>query len=168
MPKITTKITEDVVSEVAGADVILLVRALKDKKNVSEFALAKMIKIEVNETRNMLYRLFNNNLVTFIRKKDKLKGWYIYYWTFNPKRIKYLMADLKKKKLERLKERLEREKSNHFFICKNRCIRLDFEQAMDFSFKCPECSEIMNQEENTKVISQIEKDITSLSKEMKA
>jgi transcription initiation factor IIE alpha subunit len=76
--KITKKVIEDVVSQVAGSDVISLVDALKDKKNISEFKLAEMIDMEVNVTRNMLYRLFNANLVTFIRKKiNKKVGTYI-------------------------------------------------------------------------------------------
>jgi transcription initiation factor TFIIE subunit alpha len=162
--KITNKLIEGVVTQVVGGDAIPLVKALKNKKNVSEFNLATMVKREVNEVRNMLYRLFNVNLVTFIRKKDKVKGWYIYYWTFNPKHIKYLVSDLKKKRLEHLKERLERERLNHFFSCSNRCIRLNFEQAMDFEFKCPECGEIMNQEENEDVIKGITKEITKLEK----
>ena len=81
---------ETVVGDVVGADVISLVRSLKNKKNVSEFKIAETLKQEVNITRNMLYRLYDANLVTFIRKKDKVKGWYIYYWTFNPKHIGFL------------------------------------------------------------------------------
>ena len=152
---------------VAGADVVQLVRVLKDKKNVSEFKLADCIDHEVNATRNMLYRLYDANLVSFIRKKDKKKGWYIYYWTFNTKRVKYLIEELKKKRLERLKDRLEREKSSHFFICSSKCMRLDFEQATGFNFKCPECGSLMNQEDNKEKIDEIEKEMTQLKKENK-
>jgi transcription initiation factor TFIIE subunit alpha len=164
--KLTKNLIDDVVSQVAGADVIPLVNALKNQKNVSEFKLAQDIHQEVNETRNMLYRLFNSNLVTFIRKKDKQKGWYIYYWTFNPKRVFYLVTDLKKKKLEKLKERLDREVGNHFFTCGNNCMRLDFEQSMNFEFKCPECNEIMNQEDNLKLIKEIQQGIKKLEDEL--
>ena len=100
--KLTNKIVEDVVTEVAGEDVVPLVKNLKNKKNVSEFKLAENIKKEVNEIRNMLYRLYDANLVSFIRRKDKKKGWYLYYWTFNLKRIKYLVKDLKKKRTVRI------------------------------------------------------------------
>ncbi len=165
--KITNKIIEDVSTEVAGEDVVPLVKNLKNKKNVSEFKLAENIKKEVNEVRNMLYRLYDANLVSFIRRKDKKKGWYIYYWTFNLKRVKYLIKDLKKKKVEKLKERLERELSSHFFICNKNCIRLDFEQATGFSFKCPECGELMNQEDNAGTIKKIEEEVKTLQKELK-
>ena len=165
--KLSNKLVEEVVSGVAGEDVLPLVKALKNKKNVSEFVLAENIKQEINITRNMLYRLYDSNLVTFMRKKDKKKGWYIYYWTFNPKMIKYLAESLQKKKLEKLRERLAREKSGDFFTCQNQCIRLDFEQSTDFQFKCPECGELLNQEENSEKIKKIEKEIKQLEKDIK-
>ena len=102
-----------------------------------------------------------------IRKKDKKKGWYIYYWTFNPKRVRDLSQNLKKKRLESLKERIEREKAGDFFSCENKCIRLDFEQSTDFEFKCPECGSLLNQEDNAEKIKELEKEIKSLEKGQK-
>lgn len=165
--KITDKLIQEVVVDVAGADVVPLVTYLKNKKNISEFKIAEEITREINETRNMLYRLFDYNLVSFIRKKDKKKGWYIYYWTFNPKRVRYLLYDLKRKKIDHLKERLKRENSNDFFICQNTCVRLDFEQATNFEYKCPECGSLMNQENNSQKIKQIEEEIQKLEEGLK-
>lgn len=161
------KQVEDIISEVAGADVLPIVKALKNKKNISEFKIALELKEEVNTVRNKLYRLYNSNLVTFIRKKDKIKGWYIYYWTFNDKRIESLEIELKKKRRERLKERLKREKDSHFFMCGSQCIRVDFEQATNFEFKCPECGELMHQEDNQLMIIDIEKEIDQLDSDLK-
>lgn len=165
--RLSNKLIESVVSQVAGEDVIPLVHYLKNKKNISEFKLADSIKKEINLTRNMLYRLFDFNLVSFIRRKDKKKGWYIYYWTFNMKRIKYLVQNLKKERLEKLKERFEREKNEQFYSCDERCIRLDFEQTTNFEFKCPECGKLLNIEDNTEKKKEIEKEIKELTKETK-
>ena len=157
--RLTSKLIEEAVGEAAGEDVIPLVKLLKNKKNVSEFKLADSVKQEVNVVRNMLYRLYNANLVSFIRKKDKKKGWYIYYWTFESRKVKYL--------LQRLKNRLDREKQGNFYACPNQCVRLDFDQATNFEFKCPECGEIIQQEDNTKKIKKIEEEIKELEKELK-
>lgn len=165
--KASTELINSIVGEVAGEDVIPLVKALKNKKNVSEFRLALQIKTEINLTRNMLYRLFDHNLVSFIRRKDKKKGWYIYYWTFNPKRVKGIAFGLKRKRLEKLKERLNRENSGQFYICQEKCIRLDFEQASNFEFKCPECGRLLNLDNNSEKIEQIQKEIKMLEKELK-
>jgi transcription initiation factor IIE alpha subunit len=66
--KLSNKLVEDVVTAVAGEDVLPLVKQLKNKKNVSEFKLAESLKLEVNVARNMLYRLYHANLVSFIRR----------------------------------------------------------------------------------------------------
>jgi transcription initiation factor TFIIE subunit alpha len=164
--KLSNKIIEEVVTQVAGPDVMDLVKLLKNKKNISEFKLAESLEEEVNIVRNKLYRLYHANLVSFTRRKDKKKGWYIYYWTFKPKQIKFVLVNLKKQKLEKLKDRLEREKDSYFFICKDSCMRLDFEKAIGFEFKCPECGELMQQESNTQKIKQIEEEILQLEKEV--
>ena len=164
--RLTPKIIEEVINEIAGEDVIPLVKLLKNKKNVSEFKLADDLKIGVNIVRNMLYRLHDANLVSFIRKKDKQKGWYIYYWTFNTPRIKFLLKKLRQEKLLKLNERLEREKETQFYICSNQCMRLDFDQAMNFEFKCPECGQLIHQEDNKELIENIEKEIKELEKDI--
>jgi transcription initiation factor TFIIE subunit alpha len=164
--KLSNKLVEDVVSEVAGADVLALIRQLKNKKNVSEFKLAESMKLEVNVVRNMLYRLYHANLVSFTRRKDKKKGWYIYYWTFRLRQIKYLAVQLKKDKMEKLQDRLSRERETSFYICPASCMRLDFERAVGFEFKCPECGEIMQQEHNEAKIKAIEDELKSLKKEI--
>jgi transcription initiation factor TFIIE subunit alpha len=154
----------EVVMELAGNDVLPLVRVLRKKSNVSEFRLADALDQEINTVRNMLYRLYDHNLVAFSRKKDKKKGWYIYYWTFNPGRAKELLVQLNRSRLERLRERIGRERSTNFFSCANKCIRLDFDQAVEFEYKCPECGEILYQEDNAAKIAELEKECQQLLK----
>ena len=165
--KIQRKLIEEVASRVAGEDVIPVVNALMNKRDVSEFTLADSTKMEINIVRNMLYRLYNANLVTSIKRKDKTKGWYIYYWTLNLPRFQYLAKDIMRKRLTHLQERLERENSSHFYICPRNCIRLNFEQATDFEFKCPECGDLLYQDDNAKKIKEIEKEIKKLKTELK-
>jgi len=166
--RVTNQLVEKIVIEVVGEEAIPIIRYLKGKTNISEFKIAEAVKEEIHKTRNILYRLLENNLVSFKRKKDKKKGWYIYYWTFNQKRVKDLISSQKKKRLLKLKERIEREKEGNFFVCRNKCIRLNFDQATDFSFKCPECGSVLDQENNAHVIESIDKEIKGLEKELKA
>lgn len=165
--KITGKAVDEVVAEVAGPDVVPLVRILSDKSNVSEFKLADSMKAEINITRNMLYRLYDHNLVSFSRKKDKKKGWYIYYWTFNKNRVRDLLINLRKKKIEKLQERLQREKTTQFYVSKEAGIRLDFEKAHDFNFKCPETGQLMEVEDNSQRIAELERDLAQTETDLK-
>ena len=145
--RLTDKKTEEVIKRVCGDDILPLVKKLKGKENVSEFKLADQLKGDIKKVRNGLYRLYEANLVEFTRKKDKKKGWYIYYWTFKPEQVKFLYSKIRKEMLERLKERLEGEAKGMFFVCPNRCVRLSFDQAADFEFSCPECGELCSQED---------------------
>lgn len=154
--------------ELVGEDVVPIVEYLKDKENISEFEIAENLELEVNRIRNMLYRMFGHNIVTYHRKKDRIKGWYISYWTMNPARIKQLITEVKVKKVEMLKEKLAKEASNQslFFLCPSLCIRADFDQATAFGFKCPECGNLMSQQDNSKTIENIKKRIQELEAEI--
>lgn len=162
--RITNNLIKQVVADVAGDDVIPLVIAIKDKKNISEFKIAELIREPINNTRNKLYRLYDNNLIHFVRKKDRKKGWYIYYWTFNIKQIRFLVVKLKRERLERLKARFVRETTDQFYICPSNCIRLEFEQATNFDYKCPECGTLMELQDNIKEIGSIKAEITETEK----
>ena len=77
------KLLSDLVEKLAGENSGLIVGILFNKKNVNEFLIAKRMELTINQVRNILYKLSNFGLVSFIRKKDNRKGWYIYYWTLN-------------------------------------------------------------------------------------
>ncbi len=162
--KITNKKINDIVGEVVGDDAVKVVEYLKDKQNISEFKIAESTKSEIHQIRNILYRLHSQHLVTYKRKKDRQKGWYISYWTFNKKRIRDLISHLKEQKLTRFKERLDKEETNRgfFFLCKNACVRMDFDQATDYEFKCPECGTLLDQHDNTKTIDSLKERIAEL------
>lgn len=158
-----TKIYETV-KEVVGEDSLKVVEFLKDKKNISDFKIAEKTNSDIHEIRNILYRLFNHNLVTYYRKKDRQKGWYISYWTFNKKRIKDLIQNLHVSRLQKYRERLVEEEKNkgNFFLCPRACVRVGFEKATDFEFKCPECGSLLNQQDNERTIDFIRQKIKEL------
>ncbi len=165
--KVSNTLIEEVIVVAAGADVVPLVRMLKNKKNVSEFKLAEDLKEEINRTRNMLYRLHDANLVTFTRKKDKKKGWYIYYWTLNNKMFIPLQKKIMREKAEKLQEKLGRLEGGNYYFCPNGCVRLDFEQALAFEFKCPECGEMQQPEDNSEEIKKLKTEIKEIEKLLK-
>ncbi|MEM3370283.1 MAG: hypothetical protein QXW00_03700 [Candidatus Woesearchaeota archaeon] len=165
--KLSNNLIKDVVTELAGEQAVPIVMVLKDQPNFSEFKVAEALKMEIKDIRKALYKLLENNLVSFRRKKDKKKGWYIYYWTFNPETVKYLYSDIRAKKLAKLKERLEREEANTFYMCPNKCVRLDFDKASDFEFHCPECGSLMEVQDNTATIAHLKEEIERLSSELR-
>ena len=161
-----SKAMQDALIDVVGEDVVPVVQYLKDKKNISEFKIAEDIRTEVNHVRSMLYRLHSHNLVSYYRKKDRQKGWYISYWTFNQNGLKHASAIVKKQKIEQLKERLNREEENRdlFYICQNMCTRMDFDSATDVGFKCPECGRMLANQENNKTIALLRTKIAEMER----
>jgi len=155
---------ENVVRELVGEEAISIVLYLIGKTKVSEFIVANDLNMEIHKARNMLYKLFEQNILSFIRKKDKIKGWYICYWDFNEKSIPFLYEKIKKNKLLKLQERLEKESTATFYMCKNACTRMDFEKAMEFNFKCPECGELMDEQNNSRTIEFLTEKIKELKK----
>src|SRR3989344_265294 len=164
--KITLKSLEDLVITIVGEDVLPLVRILWGKNNISEFKIAEMLNVTVNQVRNMLYRLNEQNLVDFIRKKDKKKGWYIYYWSLNKKSIEGVLTKVNQKQLEDLKARLSREAEGLFYVCPMGCMRLQMEAAMEHEFRCQECGTLMKEQDNQKTVSNIKKMIIEREQEL--
>lgn len=141
---------------------------LQDKENISEFIIAEELDLEIHRTRNILYRLLDANVVSFKRKKDKIKGWYICYWDFNEPAISHLEEKLRLETIAKLKDRLSNEQGGFFYMCRHAHIRQNFEDAFESDFKCPECGELMNQQDNERTISFLTERITKLEAEQEA
>lgn len=163
---VTKKLITDVVSEAVGEDALGIIFYLRGKKDISEFKIADDTQIEIHGVRNILYRLNSRHLVTYRRKKDREKGWYISYWTFNPPRVFEIRDLLKKNKLEKFRERLANEVKNegNYFMCPNACVRMDFPTATDHNFKCPECGSLLDQQDNSRTIKRLQDEIKKLEK----
>lgn len=152
LTKPTKKLTEEVITELVGDHALPIVDFLRGKTRISEFIIAEELGLEINETRHILYRLLEHNIVTFIRKKDRIKGWYICYWDLNEHMVPQLKRKMDVSKLEKLEERLENELAKQFFMCPSACVRMDFDDAMESNFKCGECGSIMQQQDNTRTV----------------
>ena len=164
---LSKKVMEETIETATGKEVLPIVRALKDKKNVSEFKLANSLRKDINETRNMLYKLSNLNLVSATRKKDKKKGWYVYYWTLNNNNMRHLAQKSKEAYLKRLTHLLEHEKQGDFYSCGNKCTRILFEQAMEMNFRCIECGNLLEHSDNSHTIEEIEQQIKEIKSKIK-
>jgi len=157
---------DQLVSELAGTDCIDLARLIiEGKENVSEFKLAELLSLNINQVRNMLYRLQKHNLINSTRKKDKRKGWYIYYWTFNFVQAKSLTRKLSENKLSDLRDQLLQQETDDFYTCSKRCTKLNLEIAMEHDFRCPECSNLLKEVNKTKEIESIKRELYLLEKE---
>ena len=146
---------------------ISIIDLLAGKKNVNEFTIAEKLKLSINQTRNILYKLSDYGLVSFIRKKDKRKGWYIYFWTLDTYQSLNLLEEKLKKRLEILESQLKNRKEGRHYICNTCSIEVNEETALLNNFTCTECNQIYELSDDSEVIDMIEKNISKLNKEIK-
>lgn len=148
---------KEIVGSILGPQGVPIADMLYGKKNVNEFLIAKKLKLTINQTRNMLYRLADESLVSFIRKKDAKKGgWYTYFWTLNLE-----------KSLSKFKESLEKE-VNHLLSVRADKVKIRYfkcdacehetteESALLNDYLCSECGELMQPKDTTYEIEEID------------
>jgi transcription initiation factor TFIIE subunit alpha len=149
----------DITVEIVGEDAAQVVEYLFHNPGASEFDVSDEVGFAVSQVRSLLYELKSKNLIDYDRRKDKEKGWYLYYWRVLPQNFETVYNNEKKKKLEQFKERLETEENSIYYICPNFCKRLPFEDALESNFSCPVCGALMNEENKTRKIEILRRNI---------
>jgi transcription initiation factor TFIIE subunit alpha len=162
------KLLFDLVEELAGETNGRIVQILFNKKNVNEFLIARKMELTINQVRNILYKLSNHGLVSFNRKKDNKKGWYIYFWTLNTEKSLKMIEDSLNRKAERLSEKLHKRETERFFICNVCDIEVTEAVALENGFSCEECAEVYELADNSKIIRETKAKITRTKNELEA
>jgi len=160
------KLLTDLVEEIAGEGNGRIVEILFGKKDVNEFSLAKKMEMTINQVRNILYKLSGEGLVTFIRKKDKRKGWYIYYWTLKTEKCLIKLEQSLIKKIEDYKGLLSGRETERFYFCSSCAIEVTEEKALENGFSCEECAGVYELSDSTKQIRETKTQISKTQKNL--
>ena len=140
---------------------------LDTKKYINEFVIAKNLDITINQARNFLYKLSDYGVVSSIRKKDKKKGWFTYFWRIEPlKALEFLKANLEKRAEQTINQIKSREEKI-FYICNVCNIEHTEENALLYDFTCNECGNIFSIKDNSKTIKEFKKNLEKLQKTLK-
>jgi transcription factor E len=154
------KLLKDIIGATVGQSATGMADLLYGKKNVNEFIIAKKLKLTINQTRNILYKLSDEGLVNFIRKKDSKKGgWYTYFWTLNIERSLAKFKEKLQKDIEHLEQRIAVKRNTRFFVCNNCHIDMNEEQALLHDYMCPECGELLQLKDPVSEITELQKQI---------
>lgn len=129
----------DFLHNIVGKEGMLVVKKITEKE-VSDVELAETMELKPNIIRKHLYALYEAGIVTYRRHRSKT-GWYTYFWKVQPDKISEVVEAKRGKEIKKLRELLEYEKANHFYECKNKCMRIVFSEAMETEFKCGKCDE---------------------------
>lgn len=158
------KLLKDIVISVAGPNASKIVDLLYGKKNVNEFLISKKLKLTINQTRNILYKLADEGLVSFVRKKDAKKGgWYTYFWTLNSGKSLSRFKENLMKLIAEANLQLESKRKSRFYHCPNCSLDFEEENALLNNYTCPECGEAMQLKDNKEFVQDLEKNVEKLN-----
>jgi len=121
--------------------------------------------LKLNTVRKTLYKLYSAKLAQFRRIRDKSTGWFIYYWWHQFDLLEEILMEKKRLVERKLRERLEFEENNYFFICK-KCrdsnIKYNFDTAFELNFRCPNCGDPLEAQDNQNNIQFLKEKIVSI------
>jgi len=167
MPAVSHEALIKVVRTLSGEDAVKVVEVLSQANEMTEEEIVSKTGIKLNDVRKILYRLYEHSIVGLRRIRDKDTGWFIFYWRVQTDQVEGFIIGQKKHILEKLKARLEYEKSHDFYYCFTPgCKRLSFEEATEYLFRCPKCGKPLIHYDNGKIIEAIQKKINKIKSEM--
>ena len=160
------KLLEEVVVLVVGKQAEEIANLLDSKKHVNEFLIAKKLDITINQTRNILYKISDHGLVSSIRKKDKRKGWYTYFWKIEILKSLEFLKNTLKKRIDQYEHQIKSRETKEFYVCETCNIEFNEENALIHDFTCMECGKIFIKRDNTKILKEFKKHLDRLKKEL--
>jgi len=158
------KFLKEAVSTVVGKASEDIAELLNSKKHVNEFLVSKKMNITINQTRNLLYRLADKGLVSSIRKKDKRKGWYTYFWKIEILKNLIYLKELVEKRRGIIREQINNRETKQYYICERCNLEFDEAQALLMNFTCNECGGVFALEENSKLLKDLAKNLERYNK----
>ena len=143
-----------------------LAEILYSKKHVNEFNISKKMDVTINQVRNYLYRLSEFGIVSSIRKKDKKKGWYTYFWRIEVlKALEFLHQGLADKKGQ-LSEISDNRQKNEHYLCERCNLEFEEEEALLMNFTCDECGGIFVIKDDTKLVKDLNKAVADIGSKL--
>ena len=159
------KLLKDAMAIIIGKQGEEIVGLLYSKKHVNEFLIAKKLDLTINQTRNILYKLLDSGLISSIRKKDKKKGWFTYFWRIEVIKSLVFLRDAVSKRIEQLEHFIKSREKKQFYTCERCNVEYTEENALMHNFTCPECGGVFSLKDNTKIINDLKKEIEKTKKQ---
>ncbi|MEK6945349.1 MAG: hypothetical protein AABW63_00995 [Nanoarchaeota archaeon] len=160
------KILREVVVIIAGKQAEGIVDLLDSNQHVNEFLIAKKLNITINQTRNILYKISDQGLVSFVRKKDKKKGWYTYFWKIEPIKAMEFYRNELLNKISQMNNQVKNRETRQFYYCPLCHMEINEENALLKDFTCPECGNIFVLLDNAPILNDLRKGLGKLQLEL--
>ncbi len=138
----------------------------KAEKGMLDVDIMKKTGLDEQEVRRVLYELQALGIASYKRDRSSEDGRFLYYWFIDSGRLNQILIQRKKAVITKLKERLEYESKNTFFVCPKDGTRLTFDEALENDFKCPKCEGEVVAEDNSNIKKFLQSIIAKLEEEV--
>ena len=165
--KMVKTFLKEVVAIIVGKQAEDIIDMLDGNKYINEFIIAKKLGITINQTRNILYKISDHGLISSIRKKDKRKGWYTYFWKIEVLKSLEFLANIIDKRKDQLIHQIKSRETKEFYICEQCNIEVNAENALLHEFTCNECGEVYTLKDNTRMLKELKKEVGKLEEKSK-
>ncbi len=161
------ELLNELIERVAG-EVGLILYSLRIEGEFTDDQLALELGIEINEIRRALFALYEIGLAEYRRRRDDETGWMEYYWRINyEKAAEVVKRELEKTK-KKLEEKLEMETSTIYYICPNMCVKVSYDEAMEYNFTCPRCGNMLEYLDCSEAIEKVREEIERIDSVLKS
>ena len=160
------KFLKEVVVILVGKQAEPIADLLESKKHVNEFLIAKKLGLTINQTRNILYKIADHGLVSSVRKKDKRKGWYTYFWKLENLKALEFLKELLAKKIENTNNQIKSRETKVFYVCPDCHVEYNEENSLLHDFTCLECGQIFVKSDSVKVLKELKREEEKFHKEL--
>ena len=134
-----------------------IIKIFSTNRSINEFTIAKKLDLTINQTRNILYKILDQGLLSSTRKKDKKKGWYTYYWKIEFLKCFLFLRKNVLKRLDQIEHQITSREKKQFYLCKRCNIKFNEENSLNHNFTCYECGGIFVLKDNSKIILELKK-----------
>ncbi len=160
------ELIRELIERVAG-DVGLIIYSLRPRREFTDEQMSEELGIEINDVRKALFALYELGLAEYRRKRDDETGWMEYYWKINyDRQDEVLKRELLKTK-RMLEEKLEMEESSVYYICINGCVKVSYEEAMEYNFMCPRCGSMLEYFDTSVIVEKVREEIEKIDEMLK-
>ncbi len=152
----------DFIRELAGDEGVQIINCI-GAEGTTDDKIENTTQLKIAEIRSVLNHLHSYGLVEYTREKNLQTGWFTYTWRLNTNRALQNVLTNKKREYEQLRQKINGGDSAQLFRCQKSCNCLEFEKAIEFSFRCPACRGKLNAVDQEDELKKLEKKINSLS-----
>lgn len=151
-----------VVLDRIGEDELTILEELVERGPTTDTVLAEALDARTSTIRRALYQLYEERIADYEENRDREKGWLTFVWDYTPQEAMRALDDAREAAVRELEAEIEEAQEKELFECESGHGRLEFADAMDVEFHCPECGGMLEREDTEERVATLEDQLSGL------